>query len=1039
MALGWSFSLSLLCLCWMVSKACYGREEVPCGDLRFLPSVKSLEGRTPVVCTWQQNAHLRPCYRGRRLGRRQRYCYWLLMLAGDVERNPGPPDLAVMGEVGQSGNQDGRCAPIGMGCGYLKCQVLNARSIVNKSRDLQALLVSEKLDAVAITETFLSHDILDSELLDGIPDFTIFRRDRNRQGGGVMLVLRNGIPAIRRTDLETDCELLWVEITPASASSNFLLGVFYRPPGTISSSVLNELHRSMSAIPDSQLVILCGDFNLPGRQIESLSDLALDRSLTQMVKHPTRGENILDLLLTNSPETVSQVDVVDGIPGSDHEAIQFLARVIKPAVVRQNRFVYNFKRGDFDRFRDLLSEIPWNCCFLSDNVDDSWNRFKDLLLTAADQSIPKVRLSRRKRVHWLSAETLQLIRKKRRQYKQAKRSGKQEDLARYKKTSNTVRRLTRKDHCDHLEAISQQLVTNQRVFWRWLKNVRGGFIGIPNLKFMGKVFTAAADKAKVFNSYFCSIFTKENLSNLTSRRNLLQASWSTASISDVIIDEDSVSEVLGRIDPSKACGPDEIPGRLLKEGAPWLVEPLTKLFNMSLQSGCLPTDWRRANVTPMFKKGNKHSPANYRPISLTSLVVKCLERLVHARIMEFLDVNNKLNRYQHGFRSGHSCQTQLLATTHEWARSLDKRASTHVIYLDFSKAFDSVPHRRLLMKLDCMGVRGNLLRWINAFLSDREQRVLVDGQSSDWMRVTSGVPQGSILGPLFFLVFVNDIDVGLKSSIRLFADDCAIFRVITCKQDCDGLQADLNRLYHWTQLWQLSLNQSKCKAMRITNKRTKIEYTYNLNNVLLEWVDTFKYLGVKFNSKLTWTDQVSEAKLKATRVLNLLRRSMHGCSEQAKARAYTALVRPHLETCSPVWAPYQKGAQDELEKVQKRAARWICARWDKTNHRWSRSYDECRSRLRWATVRQRHVLLSCCQAFKIVHNLDCLVFHEYLCFNESRMRSHRLSLRCVGSRVRSFRYSFFINIPFLWNTLPIDILNTTSYSAFKFKFKKTIF
>ena len=423
------------------------------------------------------------------------------------------------------------------------------------------------------------------------------------------------------------------------------------------------------------------------------------------------------------------------------------------------------------------------------------------------------------------------------------------------------------------------------LFWRWLKNIRGRSASVPNLKYMGNVVTAAVDKAKVFNAYFCSIFTRENSSNLAHLRNLVQASWSASSISDVVISEDAVFEVLCKIDPNKACGPDDIPGRLLKVGAPWLAEPLTQLFNLSLQSGALPRDWRRANVTPVFKKGDKHSPSNYRPISLTSLVVKCLECLVHTRILEFLEANNKLSGHQHGFHKGHSCQTQLLGTIHEWARSLDKRLSTHVIYLDFSRAFDSVPHQRLIMKLDCMGIRGNILRWIEIFLSDREQRVLVDCQSSDWEKVTSGVPQGSILGPLLFLMYVNDIIAELNSSVRLFADYCAIFSEVTCKKDCSGLQADLNRLYYWTQLWQLTLNQSKCKAIRITNKLKKIGYTYSLNGAPLEWVDTFRYLGVRINSKLTWTDHVSEAKTKATQVLNLLRRSMQGCSTQAKARA----------------------------------------------------------------------------------------------------------------------------------------------------------
>ena len=170
-------------------------------------------------------------------------------------------------------------------------------------------------------------------------------------------------------------------------------------------------------------------------------------------------------------------------------------------------------------------------------------------------------------------------------------------------------------------------------------------------------------------------------------------------------------------------------------------------------------------------------------------------------------------------------------------------------------------------------------------------------------------------------------------------------------------------------------------------------------------------------------------------MLNLLRRAMRGCSKQAKTRAYTALVRPHLETCAPVWTPYQKGAQDDPEKVQRCAARWICARWDRENYCWSKTYEECRSHLHWATVQQRHLMLACCQAFKIINKLDCLQFDNYLCFNTSSTRSHRLALRCGSSRVNAYRYSFFINIPFLWNTLPFNIVNTTSYSAFKFKLK----
>ena len=398
------------------------------------------------------------------------------------------------------------------------------------------------------------------------------------------------------------------------------------------------------------------------------------------------------------------------------------------------------------------------------------------------------------------------------------------------------------------------------------------------------------------------------------------------------------------------------------------MEPISKLFTMSMQTGELPKDWRRANITPLFKKGDKNIPSNYRPVCLISIVVKTLERLIHNRISEFLNTNNKLVSFQHGFRRGHSCQTQLLSTVHDWVKSIDSKASSHVVFLDFCKA---VPHRRLLLKLEHIGIRGTLLHWIEAFLSDheqrvlehigirgillhwieaflsdREQRVLIDGHSSDWAQVISGVPQGSILGPLLLLVYVNDIGTSLTSTVKLFADDCTLYREIRNKDDAELLQYDLNKLYLWTRQW---LNASKCKVMRITNKKIFISFDYKLNDLSLEWVNTFKFLGIKITQKVD-----THIGSFATRLLNLLRRNMSGCSKQAKSRPYTALVQPQLETSVPVWSPC-----DSIEKVQKRAARWICAKWDKDSFQWSHSYDDCRLELGWQTLKQRRKLLIC--------------------------------------------------------------------------------
>ena len=310
--------------------------------------------------------------------------------------------------------------------------------------------------------------------------------------------------------------------------------------------------------------------------------------------------------------------------------------------------------------------------------------------------------------------------------------------------------------------------------------------------------------------------------------------------------------------------------------------------------------------------------------------------------MDFLNENNLLSNNQHGFRKHHSCQTQLLSTVDDWAKSLDKGKSTHAIFLDFAKAFDSVPHHRLLIKLENVGIRGKLLKWIEAFLTNRYQRVLLDGQASNYMG-TSNIrcPQGSILGPLLFLLYVNDIGDNLKSPNKLFADDCIVYKEIKERPDCEVLQRDIQTLYRWTQDWHLNI-------LEVTNKRKPIRFTYKLNDDSLDQVEAFKYLGVIIDKKLSWSEHVNHVKGK---VLNLLRRSLHGCSKTAKARTYTALVRPHLETCSPVWSPHQKQLKQSLENVQKRASRWVCAKWDASHFKWTKTYEECCNELNWQIIK----------------------------------------------------------------------------------------
>ena len=228
----------------------------------------------------------------------------------------------------------------------------------------------------------------------------------------------------------------------------------------------------------------------------------------------------------------------------------------------------------------------------------------------------------------------------------------------------------------------------------------------------------------------------------------------------------------------------------------------------------------------------------------------------------------------------------------------------------------------------------------------------------------------------------------------------------------------------------LNLGKCHCKILSVSNKKVPMSFQYTVNNVALDWVDSFKFLGVRVNRKLRWDDQCTDAATKATKVLNLLRRSLHGCKQNIKKRAYLALVRPHLEYCAPVWSPHYQKDKAKLERVQRRATHWICSKWDPLNHCWSKSYDEELNELGWPTISQRHTLLVGSQVYKIVHSLDSIDCSRYFVLRNGRTRSQN-SIVCIQSRINSFRYSFFVNSPFIWNSLPLEVTNSASLYTFK--------
>ena len=292
---------------------------------------------------------------------------------------------------------------------------------------------------------------------------------------------------------------------------------------------------------------------------------------------------------------------------------------------------------------------------------------------------------------------------------------------------------------------------------------------------------------------------------------------------EIYIHVNGVAKLLRGIKAHKATGPDAIPAMLLKEAADQLAPILNTIYRASLQQATVPKEWRKANVVPIFKKGDHSAASNYCPVSLTSIASKVIEHIISSQVMRLLDINDVLHDAQHGFRKRRACETQLLLGADDFLKTVDKNLHTDAIMLDFSKAFDRVAHKHLLKKLEATGVTDTTLGWISSFLTDREQTVVLEGMSSDSMPVTSGVPQGTVLGPLLFLIYINDLPNCVNSStIRLFADDCLIYRGIHFQHDTEDLQADLDALRTWERRWLMSFHPQKCQLLRITRKPSPI-------------------------------------------------------------------------------------------------------------------------------------------------------------------------------------------------------------------------
>ena len=493
------------------------------------------------------------------------------------------------------------------------------------------------------------------------------------------------------------------------------------------------------------------------------------------------------------------------------------------------------------------------------------------------------------------------------------------------------------------------------------------------------------------------------------------------------MNEQGISKLLKNLHPDKAAGPDEIRPIILKELHAEIAPILQVIFQASLDTGTLPDDWTKARVAPVYKKGDKHTAANYRPISLTCICCKLMEHIVSSNLVKFLNANNVLYDLQHGFREKRSCETQLVCLVEDLARNLQNCRQTDLVLLDFSKAFDKVNHEKLLLKLHQYGIRGNILRWVRGFLCYRSQTVAVDGEESDEVPVTSGVPQGSVLGPILFLIYINDLPDHVRSKVRLFADDTALYLTLDTPDSYNTLQKDLDNLQIWESLWDMEFNPSKCQVIQVTRSRNPIDTVYTLHNETLVVTPHAKYLGVTIANNLSWSTHIDNITNKGQRSLGFIKRNIKSRHVKTRELAYKTIVRPQLEYASSCWDPYTKDHITKLEAVQRRAARWCLNDFSPYS-----SVSSMLDRLGWQSLQQRRSTARVVLLYKITYQLVAIQMPpHFLKTTRTSLRNHSLHYHPIYTNRDYYKFSFFPRTVVFWNHLPNSIVNIKDLDAFK--------
>ena len=570
---------------------------------------------------------------------------------------------------------------------------------------------------------------------------------------------------------------------------------------------------------------------------------------------------------------------------------------------------------------------------------------------------------------------------------------------------------------------------NLGAFYKFVNGKLSNSSGIPPLTDpAGNLLISDYDKSNLLNSYFQSVFTTDNgiLPDFPSRFRPDSPSY----INDIHITTSIISNTLKKLKTHSAAGPDRIPPIFYKNTSTTITYPLSLLYRTFIDIHQLPSEWKHSIITPKFKKGVPSNPSNYRPIALTCTCCKILESIISSQLTDFLLSHKLLNKQQHGFLKRHSTSTNLLDSINDWSISLRNQSSTIVAYVDFQRAFDSLSHNKLIHKLISYGISGNLLYWIQSFLTNRTQIVRVGNHLSNPCPVSSGVPQGSVLGPILFILFINDVTDSFHDTVyaQLFADDIKIYTTLTHPSDYTSFQNHLDLIHTWSSTWQLPISHSKCNVFEIGKRFQPLNnHTFHISSIPLTSLQSTSDLGITIDNTLSFNNHIQGIIVRANQRSHLIHRCFLSKNATSLLRAYKVYVRPLLEYITPAWSPHEIGLINSIESVQRSFTKRISGLRDT-------SYADRLSLLSLQSLEHRRLISDLATCFNIVHGHCSLEFAHFFTFSHnpfSRGHSLRLSIPLVKTNTAKYVFSSRVVQP--WNSLPADIVNTTNVKLFKRK------